>query len=56
MPTSGFGADNDDDDDAQASSSSAPASQGTGSGFMPNAGLGFAAVFGSVFLGFAVLL
>jgi len=29
---------------------------GAGSIFMPNAGLGLAAVFGSVFLGFAVLL
>jgi hypothetical protein len=29
---------------------------GAGSIFMPNAGLGLAAVFGSVFFGFAVLL
>jgi hypothetical protein len=60
VPTSGFGEsngdDDDDSDDPEETGSSTPASQGAGAVFMPNAGLGLVTVFGSVFIGFAVLL
>jgi hypothetical protein len=57
IPVTGFGgASETGNSDSSNSNSNSNDKGGAGSIFMPNAGLGLAAVFGSVFFGFAVLL
>ena len=51
IPVTGFGG-----AAATSGSSSSSNNQGAGAVFVPNAAFGLAALFGSVFLGFAVLL
>jgi hypothetical protein len=52
IPVTGFGG----SEPTGSSSGNNNGNNGAGSLFMPNAGLGLAAVFGSVFFGFAILL
>lgn len=51
IPVTGFGG-----AQSTGTSDSGSGNKGAGSLFMPNAGLGLAALFGSVFFGFAILL